>query len=780
MANRGEGLARSCPVCLGWLVVHWYRVCNVCRPWVRSHPERGVCPRCRHEAHLNTDGLCKPCLSAIRAEDDAEWALGLEEARPRPVQLTVGGTYGDRSVSSRPLRRPTKNGSKVGHEWWTKLRQQLAAPAGPPVLEAQVRGQIPLFTVPRVLGNTTVSAIVDRPVDGWEQARPVLETIEAEHGMTAGWRRKVADMVRLALAVREAEGAARLPEAMLRDLPTNGDAVRLVLLRAELLEEAEKPMRFSISDQPARTPYITAPAPLPPRAPRQCKDCCAWIPVARRAGFVCDPCRHWRERTGRGRCCRCGRDGLALRAGRCRSCHPYRLLDAARPASRRFTQLVISLPIGKGGPFEAYPVGEPELPDYDERRPALHTSRGQEALFNLRRDWAPVLARLRSAPVGEPPLTANARHLVEEFARDRPGQRPDYKKNTRTLTILMYWLGAETAVLERDVYDLAGIDTNLAAKPVCQFLHARGLLVEDPDLHRDADLAWIESTLAALPEPVASEVGTWVKVMREQGRREGEPRGYDGIRRYLTTLQPTLTVWTTTAGVNSLREITKDHVENAVDGLSGYARRGLATALRSLFRALKRERMIFRNPTRHLPVGDLKGIPKSIPSDLLMGLLDQTATPLGRLVVALASIHALPGHEIQTLHTTGLDLSRGTLEVRRGLLRHTLYLEELTHQLAADWTTYRYQRWPASANPHLLVSQKTAVDPDHPTVSIGLLSGALPRGLTLSGLRQDRILNEASESADPLRLMRLFGITEQTAMRYVTAAHPERTAKLPM
>ncbi|MEU9288649.1 hypothetical protein AB0D57_29180 [Streptomyces sp. NPDC048275] len=103
---------------------------------------------------------------------------------------------------------------------------------------------------------------------------------------------------------------------------------------------------------------------------------------------------------------------------------------------------------------------------------------------------------------------------------------------------------------------------------------------------------------------------------------------------------------------------------------------------------------------------------------------------------------------------------------------------ELTHQLAADWTTYRHQRWPASANPHLLVSQKTAVEPDHPPVSMGLLSGALPRGLTLSGLHQDRILNEAAESADPLRLMRLFGITEQTAMRYVSAAHPERTAKM--
>ncbi|MFF7358290.1 hypothetical protein ACFZA1_37535 [Streptomyces filipinensis] len=142
-----------------------------------------------------------------------------------------------------------------------------------------------------------------------------------------------------------------------------------------------------------------------------------------------------------------------------------------------------------------------EVPDYDERRPALHTSRRQEALFTLRRDWAPVLARLRSTPVGEPPLTAAASHLVEDFIRDRP----DYKKNTRTLTILLYWLGADTAVLERDVYDLARLDVNLAAKPVCQFLFARGMLVEDPALHRDTDRVWIESALAALPEPVASE-----------------------------------------------------------------------------------------------------------------------------------------------------------------------------------------------------------------------------------------------------------------------------------
>lgn len=161
------------------------------------------------------------------------------------------------------LRRPTKNGLSVGVEWWTKLWKQRAAPAGPPVLEAQVHGQIPLFTVPRVLGDATVSAIVGRPVAGWEEARQVIEAIEAEHGMTAGWRRKVAEMARLALAVREAEGAERLPEAMLRDLPTNTDAVRLILLRA-----GSWMRRSSPCDSPGRT---SPPAPRTSPLRRRCR-----------------------------------------------------------------------------------------------------------------------------------------------------------------------------------------------------------------------------------------------------------------------------------------------------------------------------------------------------------------------------------------------------------------------------------------------------------------------------------------------------------------------------
>lgn len=100
------------------------------------------------------------------------------------------------------------------------------------------------------------------------------------------------------------------------------------------------------------------------------------------------------------------------------------------------------------------------------------------------------------------------------------------------------------------------------------------------DLHQDADLAWIESALAAQAEPVAGEVAIWVKDGRQEGRREGDPRGYDGIRHYLMTLQLTPTAWTTT-GVTSLWEIATDQVGSAVDDLTGYARRGLATPLRA-------------------------------------------------------------------------------------------------------------------------------------------------------------------------------------------------------
>jgi integrase len=193
----------------------------------------------------------------------------------------------------------------------------------------------------------------------------------------------------------------------------------------------------------------------------------------------------------------------------------------------------------------------------------------------------------------------------------------------------------------------------------------------------------------------------------------------------------------------------------------------------------RQERLAFHDPARNLVVSDPQRLPKSVPSDVLAGLLRQAATESARLVIALAAVHALPGQEIRALLDADLDLSAGRLIVRRRSGEHIVFLEELTHTLASQWITYRHRRWPMSSNPYLLVTQRTALDPDRARVSAGSLRYILPAGVTIQQLRQDRILHEAAVTADPLRLIRLFGISAHTAMRYTAAAHPQRVVELP-
>jgi hypothetical protein len=61
----------------------------------------------------------------------------------------------------------------------------------------------------------------------------------------------------------------------------------------------------------------------------------------------------------------------------------------------------------------------------------------------------------------------------------------------------------------------------------------------------------------------------------------------------------------------------------------------------------------------------------------------------------------------------------------------------------------------------------------------GLLALAVERDLFVPK-QQDRFLDEARETADPVRLMCLFGISSHIAIRYARAADPEHfTVTLP-
>jgi hypothetical protein len=105
--------------------------------------------------------------------------------------------------------------------------------------------------------------------------------------------------------------------------------------------------------------------------------------------------------------------------------------------------------------------------------------------------------------------------------------------------------------------------------------------------------------------------------------------GWALIRRYLAIAAPVPRQWGERAEVDSLRSITTDDVQDALKSRTGSAVHNLQTVLRSLFRALKRERLIFRDPTRGITVTRASKLPRPLPSDRLRGLLDRTP-PLWR------------------------------------------------------------------------------------------------------------------------------------------------------
>ena len=224
--------------------------------------------------------------------------------------------------------------------------------------------------------------------------------------------------------------------------------------------------------------------------------------------------------------------------------------------------------------------------------------------------------------------------------------------------------------------------------------------------------------------------------------------------------------------------MTRHDILDAVGARHGPVIQHRIVALRSLFRALRQERVIFRDPTRGISLPALARLPQPLPADRVAGLLDRAGGPAARLAVALVAIHAVTVADLIHLQATDLDLATGTLTIRRGYRPRIIYLDEVTAALASQWLRYRHQRWSSSRNPHLLVSQQTAVDtsPVGPTM-IGAIFE--PLGVRPDRLRQDRILDEARHTADPVHLVRVFGITENTAVNYVYAAHPGRQSVIP-
>jgi hypothetical protein len=532
----------------------------------------------------------------------------------------------------------------------------------------------------------------------------------------------------------------------------------------------------------------------------QCPVCLGWGPLTQYT--CCAACSKWRRTfPGQAVCRHCSRvTHVCRRDGLCRPClmsirdedpgwilHP----QPGRPFQLGFLLTGVRLPRASSLVLPANrkdkqaPAGTAacrQVTRLRQPRPAQPVSPhlvnpAQGVLFDTRRDWsflnAGELDRL-------PALTPAASALVGELDRHAraAGWASGSRNNaTKTLRILLAWLGADAPIAEADIRALHARPSTTIRR-VLAFLSDRGMAVPDPARPGTAVERTISHHIGLLPDGIADEVRQWVKVVRGQGRRAHRELPFSTVRSYLNCFCPVLAEWS--QGISSLREVTRDDVQDALRRHPGVTAHNLLPALRSLFRALKQERLIFRDPTRGITLPVMRRLPAPIPSDQLAGLIDRAGTPIAKVVVAMIAIHGLGKKETTLLLGEDLDLPRGQLSIRRPTGTHTVYLDDLTRTLIAGWLRERHLRWPLTSNPRLLVTRETAANAAGPPIALTVIDAIFGElGLTPSKVRQDRILDEARHTADPVHLMRVFGLSAHPAMKYIQAAHPGRGPSMP-
>ncbi|MFI6495110.1 hypothetical protein [Streptomyces sp. NPDC050564] len=213
--------------------------------------------------------------------------------------------------------------------------------------------------------------------------------------------------------------------------------------------------------------------------------------------------------------------------------------------------------------------------------------------------------------------------------------------------------------------------------------------------------------------------------------------------------------------------MTRDDVLAYIRTLRDRQRHDQLVALRSLFTWAKRNGLIFRNPTSRIRVGQLEyAVLQPLVPEQVDRSVAAATTPATRLILALAAVHAARVAQIATLTLHDVDLGNRWLTVAG----HARPIDDLTLKLLLAWLEHRRNRWPNTANLHLLINDQTATKTSRS--SNHWISAAM-RGLdaTLERLRVDRQLEEAlTHGPDPLHLAEVFGLDEKTAMRSADSA----------
>jgi hypothetical protein len=529
----------------------------------------------------------------------------------------------------------------------------------------------------------------------------------------------------------------------------------------------------------------------------QCPVCLGWGQMGQYT--CCAACSKWRRAfPGQAACQRCSRVSQVSLDGLCRPCllivrseDPRWLLhpEPGRPLQLAFLLPGVRLPRASSLVLPANRKDKQAPAGIDTARLAIEPRRlrrtpptqaasphlvdpAQGILFNARRDWS----FLNAGELDQlPALTPAASALVGELGRHAraAGWTSASRNNaTKTLRILLAWLGADAPVPEADIRALHARPSTTIRR-VLAFLRDRGMVIPDPARPGTAVERTINHHIDALPGGIAGEVRQWVKVVRGQGRRAYRELPFSSVRSYLNCLCPVPAEWG--QRVTSLHEITRDDVQEALGHRPGVTAHNLLPALRSLFRALKQERVIFRDPARGITLPSMRRLPAPIPADLLRGLIDRAGIPVAKVAVALIAIHGLGKKD-------NPPAAGGPRPAPRPARRPPPHRN--AHRLPRRAHPHAHHRLAPRTPPPLAAHR----EPLPAGQQANRRPAGLPYrhrhhfsglGLTPSKVRQDRILDEARHTADPVHLMRVFGLSAHPAMKYVQAAHPDRGPAMP-
>jgi hypothetical protein len=385
----------------------------------------------------------------------------------------------------------------------------------------------------------------------------------------------------------------------------------------------------------------------------------------------------------------------------------------------------------------------------------------QLALFDPvpARDYQEVRFDLRHGQAPANPWLAWALHLAH-VAGEARGWHPVTRRGMqRVLVTLLAGHHDSEVVAASAGHEVAGRHS-ISSHNVTEILTAMGIVADDrPDLFT----IWLDARISDLAPGVAREARRWAVTLHDGGPRT-RPRTPDTARTYLRAIRPALLAWS--ARYDHLREVTRDDVLGYLADLHCHDRELTLCALRSLFTWAKNSGVVFRKPAARIRVGSReRAIWQPLTGGQLAEAIAAAESPQARLCLVLAAVQAVRPGTIRALQLDDVDLASRRLR----LAGHDKPMGELTIKVMREWLEHRQHRWPHTANPHLLISKESALH--HGPVSHRFILNLRGLPATLERLRIDCQLAEAMATGfDPLHLAQVFGISEQTAIRYAVNA----------